>query len=208
MQVLQLLRQKSTCKSGMSPADASEQLELMLRFIPEFVRTINAAGQSLAGMTQSVRINRQMPWPAVRHKLLGAAAEARSTGVMAAAEAITADELRGHQELEAAEADAAVMREEGGSEDGSVLEEASCIGPSSLDSMLAELGDGGSTSSLAVAKSGSSSAGVGLSDEAVMLLGGGVGNSTKKASHKSADNVSASMLSCLSFKAPAGKVSR
>ncbi|KAF8072991.1 hypothetical protein HT031_000651 [Scenedesmus sp. PABB004] len=52
-EVVMLLRQKSTCRAGMSPAEAGEQLELMLRLVPEFVRAVHTGGQSLAGLTQS-----------------------------------------------------------------------------------------------------------------------------------------------------------
>lgn len=112
LQVLQLLRQKSTSKSGMSVADAVEQLDLMLRLVPEFLRTVTSSGMSLAALgappaalppttttggaasTQSVRINRQLSWGAARQKLLAGAAEARCSGSAAAAAAVAAEQQR------------------------------------------------------------------------------------------------------------------
>lgn len=217
LQVVQLLRQKSTSKNGMSQADAGEQLELMLRLVPEFLRVVTSSGASLAGITQSVRINRQISWPAARQKLLAGAAEARSSGRAAAAHAVAAEQQR--EADMAAVAAAAAIELDDGEVSGSELEDeedyeeqeellvcdagpepAAAAAAAGVDELgldiLAELdGNAGTGSS-------SSTAAGGLDDEALMLLGGGC----SKAGAKPA--VSGAVLSALAFKAPARKAAR
>jgi hypothetical protein len=215
MQVLVLLRQKSTSKAGMSPTDAAEQLELMMRFVPEFVRTVNSPGQSLAGLTQSVRVNRQIGWPAARQKLLAAAAQAQSSGITAAAEAMAAEQQREQQEaadLAAAEAAAAAAEAEQPSDE--MVEDAdelNIVDQAGLD-ILAQLGGGTSSasgSSNAGKKANSSSSSRvgadGVSDEAWMLLGGGNDSSKAAAAAGSKKSSNDMLMSCLAFKAPARK---
>lgn len=220
LQLLVLLRQKSTSKAGMSPSDAAGQLELLMRFVPEFVRTINTPGQSLAGMTQSVRINRQMSWPAARQKLLAAAAEARSSGIAAAARALAAEEQREKQEAAAAAGAEGDEQQEIESEEevvngeavelvaaaDAVADEVNALDQTGL-AILAQLGGG---SSINGGKADNSAAPGGLNDEVLLLLGGGVGScSSSGAKHnaKGADegDVTDALLSCLAFKAPARK---
>jgi hypothetical protein len=100
-----LLRQKSAVKGGMSPADAAEQLELLLRLVPEFVRTVTASGTSLAAVSQQVRVNRQVGWLAARSKLVAAVAEARSVGCRAGAAAVKAEQAAAAAATEAAAED-------------------------------------------------------------------------------------------------------
>jgi hypothetical protein len=218
VQVLVLLRQRSTCKAGMSSTDAAEQLELMMRFVPEFVRTVNSPGQSLAGLTQSVRVNRQMGWPAARQKLLAAAAQARSGGIAAAAEALAAEQQREQQEAAdlaaadaaaAAAAAAAAEAEQASDEMVEDADELNIVDQTGLD-ILAQLGGGNSSSA-----SGSSNAGKkasssrveadGVSDEAWMLLGGGSDSSKAGAAAGSKKSSNDMLMSCLAFKAPARK---
>jgi len=214
LQVVQLLRQKSTSKNGMSLLDAGEQLELMLRLVPEFLRVVTSSGASLAGITQSVRINRQVSWPAARQKLLAGAAEARSSGRAAAAEAVAAEHQR-EADMAAVAAAAAIELDDGEVSSSEVEDEedydeeqeeelvfdagpaAAAAGVDELGlDILAELdGNAGSGSS-------SSKAAGGLDDEALMLLSGGC----SKAGAKPA--VSGAVLSALSFKAPARKAAR
>lgn len=193
----------------MSPADASEQLELMLRFVPEFLRTINASGQSLAGMTQSVRINRQVPWATARQKLLAAAREARSVGATAAASAISADKTRECQELEfvetpASDSDASEFSEP---DDAGMVTEASLsiLDQNGIDNILAELGSGSTEAGTNAAKSvGVNSKSPAMSD-ALALLGGGTAGGTDNARGKATGRMSACLVSCLAFQAPAKK---
>jgi len=98
------MRQKSTFKSGMSPAEAAEQLDLLTRMVPDMIRSVTSSGQSLAGLTPSIRINRQMTWSAARQKLMRAVAEARSGGMAAAAMAVAEDQQQQQEEEEVAEA--------------------------------------------------------------------------------------------------------
>jgi hypothetical protein len=216
-QVLVLLRQKSTCKAGMSSTDAAEQLELMMRFVPEFVRTVNSPGQSLAGLTQSVRVNRQIGWPAARQKLLAAAAQARSSGISAAAEALAAEQQREQQEAadlaaaDAAAAAAAAAAAEAEAEQSSDemvedTDELNIVDQTGLD-ILAQLGGGSSSgSSIAGKKDSSSQVGAdGVSDEAWMLLGGGDDSSKAGAAAGSNKSSNDMLMSCLAFKAPARK---
>jgi hypothetical protein len=215
VQVLLLLRQKSTCKAGMSSTDAAEQLELMMRFVPEFVRTVNSPGQSLAGLTQSLRVNRQMGWPAARQKLLAAAAQARSSGISAAAEALAAEQQREQQEaadLAAADAAAAAAAAEAEQSSDEMVEDAdelNIVDRAGLD-ILAQLGGGNSSasSSSSAGKKASSSSRVGadgVSDEAWMLLGGGDDSSRAGAAAGSKKSSNDMLMSCLAFKAPARK---
>uniref|UniRef100_A0A383W7V9 CDT1 Geminin-binding domain-containing protein n=1 Tax=Tetradesmus obliquus TaxID=3088 RepID=A0A383W7V9_TETOB len=210
-EVLVLLRQKSTCKAGMSTTDAAEQLELLMRFVPDFVRTVNSPGQSLAGLTQSVRINRQIGWPAARQKLLAAAAQARATGIAAAASALAAEQQRERQEaadLAAAEAAAAAAAEQASdemSEDADGADELSIVDQAGLD-ILAQLSGGSSSASgsSSAAKQASSKAD-GVSDEALMLLSGGAGSSKAAVADTGKKASNDMLLSCLAFKAPARK---
>lgn len=199
--MLTLLRQKSTSKSGMSASDAAGQLDLMLRLVPEFLRTVTTSGTSLAGITQSVRINRQVSWSAARLKLLAGAAEARCSGSVAAAQAVVAEQQREADEAAAlaAAAVAAELEDESsgsGSESEEVCEARGPVDELGLD-VLAEL-----NGILSSSKTGSSSkkkagSACGLADEALALLGGGGG--------KRAGAVSGALLGALSFKAPAKK---
>jgi hypothetical protein len=195
-QVLTLLRQKSTSKSGMSVADATEQLDLMLRLVPDFLRIITSSGASLAGITQSVRINRQMNWPAARQKLLAGAAEARCSGSVAATQAVAAEQQR-----EAAVAVAAaveVENESSGSESESEeMCEAGPVDELGLDIMAELDGNTGSGPSSSTRKPASKQVVAGgLADEALALLGGGSSSRAKGAG---------TVLGALSFKAPAKK---
>jgi hypothetical protein len=202
----------------MSSTDAAEQLELMMRFVPEFVRTVNSPGQSLAGLTQSVRINRHIGWPAARQKLLTAAGQARSTGIAAAAEALAAEQQREQQEAadlaaaEAAASAAAAAEAEAEQASDEMSEDADGDGELSIVvdqtglDVLAQLGGSSkstSGSSVAAKSSSTSSRADGVSDEALMLLGGGVGSSNAAADTKKGSNDM--LMSCLVFKAPARK---
>jgi hypothetical protein len=206
-QVLTLLRQKSTSKHGMSSNDAAEQLDLMLRLVPDFLRVVTSSGASLAGLTQSVRINRQVAWPAARQKLLAGAAEARCSGAMAAAAAVAAEQQREADEAAAVEAAAAVEL------DGSESEEEEVAASGPVDELgldiLAELngnpGSGASSSKAASVRkqAGGSLSAAAFADEALAMLGGG-GSSKAKAARGVA---SGAVLGALSFKAPAKKSS-
>jgi hypothetical protein len=192
--VVELLRQKSTCKGGMSRADAAEQVDLMQSLVPEFVRTVTASGASLAAVTQSVRVNRQMGWPAARHKLMAAAAEARTGGCAAAAAAVELDE-QGQRERQAAasaaaaaEAEAEAAAGESGDEVSDSEEELVIEGRPAVDELgldiLAQL-DGGSGKKK------------GCGDGDILgLLGGGSAGSSKAAA------MPAAVVGALSFKAP------
>lgn len=204
MQVLQLLRQKCTCKSGMSPADASEQLDLVLRFVPEFIRTVNVSGQLLAGMTQSVRINRQVTWPAARHKLLSAAAEARSTGTAAASHAVAADKEREEKELLSCTAEVSAPGAGASQKDSEHLTD-ECNVPV-CSSTPAEVSSNwvstGKMTSCHTEADGSSDQD--LSDEALLLLSGGLGSSSTTSG--GGKSMPASFSACLAFRAPARKL--
>lgn len=186
VQVLTLLRQKSTSKSGMSATDASDQLGLMTRMVPDFLRTVTSSGTSLAGITQSVRINRQLSWPTARQKLLAAAAEARHSGAAAAASALAAEQQR---EAREAAATAAVELDDEGSSSGSESEE--------------EAAEAGLTDDLGLdicaGPHGSKAGSDGLADEALALLGGSSSSGKLKAGGAAAGG----LLGALSFKAPA-----
>lgn len=198
-QVLTLLRQKSTSKSGMSVADATEQLDLMLRLVPDFLRTITSSGASLAGLTQSVRINRQMTWPAARQKLLTGAAEARCSGSIAATQAVAAEQQREAGVAVAAASAVEVEDESSGSESEEEVFETGPVDDLGLD-ILAELdGNAGSDPSSSSRNPASKQvAAGGLADEALALLGGGSSSRAKGAG-------TGTVLSALSFKAPAKK---
>lgn len=198
-QVLTLLRQKSTSKSGMSATDATEQLDLMLRLVPDFLRTITSSGASLAGLTQFVRINRQMTWPAARQKLLAGAAEARCSGSVAAAQAVVAEQQR--EADEAAAVAAAVDLEDEPSGSGSESEEEVCeagtVDELGLDTLAELSGNTGRGPSSRLRKPASNKAGGGgLADEALAMLGSGGGSKAKGAA-------SGVLLGALAFKAPA-----
>ena len=75
--VLSELRARSASKSGLSPADAAEQLQLVLRLLPGWIRVDHPPGVKLADMRVVVRIHRRTPWPELRRQLLERAAEAR-----------------------------------------------------------------------------------------------------------------------------------
>lgn len=110
--VLAELRARSTSKSGLSHADAAEQLALMLRLLPSWVRVDHPPGVALADMRVLVRIHRRTPWPELRQQLLGRVAAARAEAVPAAgadAEAAAAAEAA---DLAAAALGAAVARAE------------------------------------------------------------------------------------------------
>jgi hypothetical protein len=206
LQVLTLLRQKSTCKSGMSASDAAGQLDLMLRLVPEFLRTVTTSGASLAGITQSVRINRQVSWTAARQKLLAGAAEARCSGSVAAAQAVTAEQQREADEAAALAAAAVVAAEveDESSGSGSESEEEVCEARGPVDELgldvLAELNGNPSSSSKKAGSSSKAKAGsaCGLADEALALLGGGGGG-------KRGGAASGALLGALSCKAPVKK---
>jgi hypothetical protein len=193
-QVLTLLRQKSTSKSGMSVADATAQLDLMLRLVPDFLRTITSSGASLAGLTQSVRINRQITWPAARQKLLTGAAEARCSGSVAATQAVAAEQHR-----EAAVAAAVEGEDESsGSESQEEVCETGPVDELGLD-ILAEL-DGNTSTGLSSGTHKPASKQVvagSLADEALALLGAGSSSSRAKGA--------TTVLGALSFKAPVKK---
>jgi hypothetical protein len=199
LQVLTLLRQKSTSKSGMSATDAADQLGLMSRMVPDFLRTVTSSGTSLAGITQSVRINRQLSWPAARQKLLAAAAEARLSGAAAAVAALAAEQQR--EAGEAAAAAAVELDDEGslsGSESEEEVAEAGLTDDLGLDVCA---GPGGSNTGKHA--SGSSKAGSGgLADEALAMLGGSSSSSSGKS------KAAGGLLGALSFKAPARKSTR
>lgn len=209
-QVLTLLRQKSTSKHGMSVSDAAEQLDLMLRLVPDFLRIVTSSGASLAGLTQAVRINRQLPWPAARQKLMAGAAEARCSGTTAAAAALAAEQQR-EAEAAAAAAAAAVELDEGEVSSGSESEEEEVVPSGPVDELgldiLAELdhntaGSGAGSSKAAARKPSTRS--TSAADEALELLGGGGAGSSKGKGARGA--ASGSVLGALaSFKAPAKK---
>jgi hypothetical protein len=201
LQVLTLIRQKSTSKSGMSATDAADQLGLMTRMVPDFLRTVTSSGTSLAGITQSVRINRQLSWPAARQKLLAAAAEARHSGAAAAAAALAAEQQREAGEVAAA---AAVELNDDGSSSGSESEEevveAGLTGDLGLD--VCARPRGSNTDSRGASGRGKAGSD-GLADEALALLGG---SSSSKS--KAGGAASGGLLGALSFKAPAKKGTR
>jgi hypothetical protein len=177
----------------MSATDAADQLGLMTRMVPDFLRTVTTSGASLAGITQSVRINRQLTWPAARQKLLAAAAEARCSGAAAAAEALAAEQQREAGEAAAA---AAVELDDDGSSSGSESdEEVSEAGLTDDLGLDVCAGPGGSKRASGRGKAGSG----GLADEALALLGGGSSSKSK---------AGVGMLGALSFKAPAKKGTR
>jgi hypothetical protein len=208
-----LLRQKSTSKAGMSAAEAAEQLDLMLRLVPDFLRLVTTSGASLAAVStaQNVRINRQLSWPAARSKLLAGAAEARSSGATAAARAVAAEQQR--EVEEAAAAAAASVELDGDDEEvsGSEEEEEVAVGGGPVDELgldiLAELdsntgsGSAAPSSSKAAGPRSSRKAVGSMADEALALLGGGSGAS----SGSKAGVAAGAVLSALAFKAPARK---
>lgn len=201
--MLTLLRQKSTSKSGMSASDAAGQLDLMLRLVPEFLRTVTTSGTSLAGITQSVRINRQVSWSAARQKLLAGAAEARCSGSVAAAQAVAAEQQREADEAAAlAAAAVAAELEDESSGSGSESEEEVCEVRGPVDELgldvLAELNGIPSSSKTGSSSKKKAGSACGLADEVLSLLGGGGGG-------KRADAASGALLGALSFKAPAKK---
>jgi hypothetical protein len=108
--LLRDLRARTTSKTGLSPADAEEQLRLVLRLLPAWIRLDHPAGVSLADMRVVVRIHRRTPWPELRQQLLERVAAARAAAVPVAgrdAEAAAAAEAADRaQEL----LDAAVAR--------------------------------------------------------------------------------------------------
>jgi hypothetical protein len=108
--VLAQLRARSASKSGLSAADAEEQLRLVLRLLPAWARLDHPQGVSLADMRVVVRIHRRTPWADLRRLLSERVAAARVEAVPAAgadAEAAAAAEAA---DLTAAALDAAVAR--------------------------------------------------------------------------------------------------
>ncbi|KAI8477078.1 MAG: hypothetical protein J3K34DRAFT_516044 [Monoraphidium minutum] len=83
-QVVSQIRSRSTSKSGVSAADADEQLRLMLRLLPAWIRLDHPEGVALADMRVVVRIHRRTPWGELRGQLLGRLAAARAEGAAAA----------------------------------------------------------------------------------------------------------------------------
>jgi hypothetical protein len=229
--VLLLMRQKSTFKSGMSPAEAAEQLDLLTRMVPDMIRSVTSSGQSLAGLTPSIRINRQMTWSAARQKLMRAVAEARSGGIAAAAMAVAEDQQQQQEEV----AEAAQGRSAPGlcpATEGDLRQlavEASAAAAvfkcskhvaapladhsATVDDVLAQLvqkdTSAGSSSSTtpgraaALAELGSD----GLTDEARALLSDfGAGSTAAGGKQQVAGGMSAAVMNCLAFKALPVKV--
>lgn len=113
-QVVIQIRTRSTCKSGLSPSDAEEQLRLMLRLLPSWIRADHpTGGVGLAELSRKVmvRIHRRTPWGELRQQLADRVEEARRAGAVPQAgmdaEAAAAAEAA---DLAAAALDAAVLR--------------------------------------------------------------------------------------------------
>jgi len=111
-QLVKELRARSTAKTGLSPPDADEQLRLMLRLLPAWMRLDHPAGVSLADMRVVVRIHRRMPWPELRRQLLERVAAARVAAVAAAGKDAEAAAAAEAADLAQAALDAAVARAE------------------------------------------------------------------------------------------------
>lgn len=203
-EVLTLLRQKSTLPGGMSPADAAEQLELLLRLIPEFVRTCHAPGQALAAMATSVRINRQMSWGAARGRLLAEAASARNHGLDAAAAAVKAEverEEAAEGSNDCSEAVAAASMATRGASDSEVV--VAGVGGSAAS---AQDGDGdraGDAPSKGAASTRAAAAAAPAADLAgeveALLLGGG---SSSRSSSMPGSPVADALLGCMALRPP------
>lgn len=111
-QVEAQIRSRSTSKSGLCAEDAAEQLQLMLRLLPAWIRLDHPQGVALANMKQAIRIHRRTPWPELRQQLLRRVEEARQEAATAAgrdAEAAAAAEAA---DLARAALGAAVKRAE------------------------------------------------------------------------------------------------
>jgi hypothetical protein len=109
-QVLTQLRGRTTSKSGLSPADADEQLRLMLRLLPGWIRVDHPPGISLADMRVVVRIHRRTPWADLRRQLSERVAAARAEAVPQAGQDAEAAAAAEAADLAAAALDAAVAR--------------------------------------------------------------------------------------------------
>jgi hypothetical protein len=85
-QVLKMLRQKCAFTSGLSPAQAAEQLGHLQRLLPEWIRQEGVQGQHLLQLrtVQQLRISRSVSAGSMRAKL--------RAEVSAALAALTADE--------------------------------------------------------------------------------------------------------------------
>lgn len=77
VQVLQLLKAKSTFKSGVSEQESAQQLDLLLRLVPDWIKQENRHGDSLASLTAYIRISHKQPWGMVRTSLLTRLQEAQ-----------------------------------------------------------------------------------------------------------------------------------
>jgi hypothetical protein len=110
--VVAQIRARSTSKSGLSPDDAAEQLRLMLRLLPAWIRLDHPQGVALADMKAVVRIHRRTPWGELRGQLLARVAESCAAGAAAAARGADAEAEAAAEaaDLARAAADAAAAR--------------------------------------------------------------------------------------------------